>query len=112
MLKNLLNLVPTRILRALGDSSFAKLKERGEVETWIVFGKKQLLVDEDLIPGNYYYLGMQIRILYSGNNWEWFVYDGMGEQVVANAYAESENEAIESAQEWVDMFSGEGVENG
>ena len=36
MLKTILNLLPAKIVKSIGDSSFANLSERQEIKTWIV----------------------------------------------------------------------------
>ncbi len=117
MLKKLLNLLPAVIVRQLGDNSFASLQERGEVKTWIVGYTKDSSLpsdnkSDDLIPGNYYYLGLQIRIVRCfrlgdseiQNYWDWFVYDGYGSEIIANGESLIEEIAITTAQKWIDDF--------
>lgn len=120
MLKKLLNLLPVSIVRQIGDSSFANLQQRGEVKSWIVGYTKDSLLpsdqkNDDLIPGNYYYLGLQIKIVRHSRieagyqyqvekYWNWFVYDGFGSEIIGNGESKTEECAIASAQKWVEVF--------
>ena len=120
MLKKLLNLLPVSIVRKIGDSSFASLQERGEVKTWIVgYTKDSSLLenssDTDLIPGNYYYLGLQIKIVCCSRRsagyqyqvekyWDWYVYDDCGSEIIANGESKTEENAIAIAQKWIEVF--------
>ncbi len=120
MLKKLLSLLPVSIVRKIGNSSFASLQERGEVKTWIVGYTKgssflENRSDTDLIPGNYYYLGLQIKIVRCSRietgyqyqverYWNWFVYDGYGSEIIANSESKTEECAIASVQKWIEVF--------
>lgn len=120
MLKKLLSLLPVSIVRQIGDSSFANLQERGEVKTWIVGYTKDssLLSDnqnDDLVPGNYHYLGLQIKItrcsrIETGYQYQveryytWYVYDRHGSEVIANGESVDEETAITNAKRWTENF--------
>lgn len=112
MLKKILNLLPASIVRKIGDSSFRNLQERGEIKTWMV-GK--YFSDAKLIPGNYYYLGLQIKIVRCSRietgyqyqvekYWDWFVYDGYGSEMLASGESKTEECAIANAQKWIEAF--------
>ena len=120
MLKKLLSLLPVSIVHQIGDSSFANLQERGEVKTWIVCYTKDSSLpsdnqNDDLIPGNYHYLGLQIKItrcsrIEAGYQYQveyyytWYVYDGHGSEVIANGESVDEETAIANAKRWTEKF--------
>lgn len=48
MLKSLLNLLPAKVVKCIGDKSFANLKDRGEINVWLVnFPKDSSLLSTD-----------------------------------------------------------------
>lgn len=119
MLKNLLNLLPVSIVRKIGDTSFENLQERGEIKIWMVgFNRDSSSLDKndaELVSGNYYYLGLQIKIVCCSRieagyqyqverYWDWFVYDGHGFEMLASGESKTEECAIANAQKWIEGF--------
>ena len=78
------------------------------------------LSDADLIPGNFYHLGLQIRIVEcfrlvanykTEKYWDWFVYGDdqiYGTDLLAGGESRSEAESIEAAKKWIGIFLGDG----
>ncbi|PSB49768.1 hypothetical protein C7B67_16460 [filamentous cyanobacterium Phorm 6] len=133
MLKNLLNLLPVSIVRKIGDSSFANLQKRGEINIWmvgckktssLVFNRNELTEEEEeeeeednSIPKAFFYLGLRFSIFRcyllqskSTSSWccDWFVYDGI--ELIAKGKSNSEENAIASAKKWIESFLGDDLE--
>jgi hypothetical protein len=73
--------------------------------------------DENLLPGFYYYAGLQIQVKFFSSystflgknleNWNWVVYDGFGEGMLNDGVADTKDEAVALAQTWaVDFLEG------
>jgi hypothetical protein len=105
MFGKLLDLLPPAIVRKIGNSSFANLARRHEIETWIVVEKNR---EPDLRPDCCFYCGLQIGAAERSDCWDWFVCDGWGIDLIETGSEPTEREAIASAKNWVDEFLKDG----
>jgi|GEM_PF-2279098 len=70
--------------------------------------------EENLLPGFYYYAGLQIEVkffssysTFLGKNleyWDWAVYDGFGQGMLNAGVADTENDATAIAKNWAIEF--------
>jgi hypothetical protein len=70
--------------------------------------------DENLLPGFYYYAGLQIQVRFFSSystflgknleNWNWAVYDGFGQGMLNDGVADTRDEAVALAQTWAVNF--------
>ncbi|WP_333152914.1 hypothetical protein [Microcoleus sp. B9-D4] len=100
MIQKMLNLVPIDILRQLHNEVVRNLQQR-EMIGWNK--------SEQGKPSRY--LGIQIKVTPKARldywDWDWFIYDGEGVNILKTGTAKTENDAYDLAMAWTDNFMGE-----
>lgn len=66
---------------------------------------------QHLLPGFYYYIGLQVEVKFFSTYsafleknleyWDWSVYDGFGHKMLNAGVADTRNDAVALAQNWV-----------
>jgi hypothetical protein len=97
MIQKMLNFVPIEILRQLHNEVVRNLQQR-EMIGWNK--------SEQGEPS--YYLGLQIKITPKARldywDWDWFIYDGGGVNIIKTGTAKTENDAYDLAMAWTNNF--------
>jgi len=100
MIQKMLNLVPIDILRQLHNEVVRNLQKR-EMIGW----------NKSEQGEPFRYLGIQIKVTPKARldywDWDWFIYDEEGVNILKTGTAKSENDAYDLAMTWTDNFMGE-----
>lgn len=97
MLTKLLNLLPVAVVNGIGTNAFNNLQQRGAIRTWIVgYPPERELT--------YECRGLSVQLLELNNSWEWNVLDGLGTDIVESGICPTKEEAMVSAEVWIDRF--------
>jgi len=97
MLTKLFNLLPVAVVNCIGIHAFNNLQQRGVIRTWIIGYPP----DKEL---TYEYSGLSVQLLELSNSWEWNVLDGFGIDIVESGNCPTKEEAMVSAEAWIDRF--------
>ncbi|MEG4397294.1 MULTISPECIES: hypothetical protein [unclassified Microcoleus] len=100
MLKQVLNLVPVKILERIGSSIVEILHEKDELRNW--------QPDQSDVAETFGYMNLEIKIVACAKlnywYWYWFVCDGRSADILRNGTATTENDAIALALKWANAF--------
>ncbi|MEG4350229.1 hypothetical protein QUA74_10855 [Microcoleus sp. LAD1_D3] len=106
MVKQVLNLIPVKLLQKIGSLIVENLHDRDELRHW--------QPDQSDVAETFCYMGLEIKIIACAKlnywYWYWFVCDGRGADILSNGTATTENDAIASAVKGANAFLADDVD--
>jgi hypothetical protein len=97
MLTKLFNLLSAEVVDRIANAGLKNLQERGVIRTWIIGYPPDR-------ESTYECNGLSIQILDKRSSWEWKVLDGFGIDIVESGNCPTKEEAMVSAEAWIDWF--------